>query len=298
LSYTVGVDSDESRPAKLLVTDRNILNGATGVNPPAGAPTDPACLVIGRNPISGGLEGSPAEVSGLFAPLSNLGKLQATGVDATINYRRDLGTIMGAPAKFNLSASGNHTIHAKFQATPTSLDRECAGFYSVNCGPSAGEVIPKWTANTRGTLSFGRVDLSLLWRYIHKVKFEPAQLAADIAAAEAANVDENGDPLPLEDQGCPNFETDAGDAIDNGGGACLIDTRFRQIKAHHYFDLSTRFNVNEHFDLTFTVMNLLDKDPPVVGGTIGTTTMNGGNTYPSTYDPLGRRFAASARIKF
>jgi iron complex outermembrane recepter protein len=251
--------------------------GTTPTSPPAGAPTDPACLVIGRNPISGGLEGSPAEVSGLFAPLSNLGKLVAKGVDATINYRRDLGSIMGAPTKLNISASGNHTISARFQATPTSVDRECAGFYSVNCGPSAGEIIPKWTANTRATLSLGRADLSLLWRYIHKVQLEPLQLQSDLDAAIAAECE---DPAGEDPDGC------------------MIDPRFRKIKAHNYFDLSTRFNVNEHFDLTFTVMNLLDKDPPVVGGTVGTTTMNGGNTYPSTYDPLGRRFAASARIKF
>ena len=165
--------------------------------------------------------------------------------------------------------------------------------YSVNCGPSAGEVIPKWTANTRGTLSLGRMDLSLLWRYIHKVKLEPAQLEADRAAAQAANEAALAEDPTLPDDELPCFDFDGTDP-----GGCIIDPRFRSIKAHHYFDLATRFNVNEHFDFTFTIMNLLDKKPPVVGGTVGTTTMNGGNTYPSTYDALGRRFAASARGKF
>jgi outer membrane receptor protein involved in Fe transport len=73
---------------------------------------------------------------------------------------------------------------------------------------------------------------------------------------------------------------------------------FNRIKAFHYIDFSTRFNVNEHFDLTFTVQNLFDKDPPIVGNNAGTSAFNSGNTYPSTYDPLGRRFAAGARIKF
>ena len=73
---------------------------------------------------------------------------------------------------------------------------------------------------------------------------------------------------------------------------------FIRIPAFHYFDFSTRFNVNEHFDLTFTVQNLFDKDPPIVGNNAGTSAFNSGNTYPSTYDPLGRRFAAGARIKF
>jgi outer membrane receptor protein involved in Fe transport len=73
---------------------------------------------------------------------------------------------------------------------------------------------------------------------------------------------------------------------------------FGRIKAHNYFDLSTRFEVNENFDMTFTVQNLLDKDPPVVGSTVGSTAFNSGNTYPSTYDALGRRFAVGARLKF
>ena len=73
---------------------------------------------------------------------------------------------------------------------------------------------------------------------------------------------------------------------------------FNKVKAFNYFDFATRFNVNEHFDLTFTVTNLLDKKPPIVGNTAGTTSSNSGNTFPAMYDPLGRRFTAGARIKF
>ena len=47
-----------------------------------------------------------------------------------------------------------------------------------------------------------------------------------------------------------------------------------------------------------SVFNLFDKKPPVVGGTVGSTSYNGGNTYPSSYDALGRRYAVSARLKF
>jgi outer membrane receptor protein involved in Fe transport len=93
---------------------------------------------------------------------------------------------------------------------------------------------------------------------------------------------------------------DAGCADPTGADpdGCVIDPQFRKISAKSYFDLTARFNVNEHFDLTFTVMNLFDKNPPIVGNSVGSTTFNSGNTFPSTYDPLGRRFAAGARIKF
>ena len=73
---------------------------------------------------------------------------------------------------------------------------------------------------------------------------------------------------------------------------------FGKIKAFNWFDLATRFAVSDNLDITLTVQNLLDKRPPIVGSTIGSASFNSGNTYPSTYDALGRRFAASARLKF
>jgi outer membrane receptor protein involved in Fe transport len=73
---------------------------------------------------------------------------------------------------------------------------------------------------------------------------------------------------------------------------------FRSIDSYNYFDFTTRFNVTDNFDMTVTVLNLLDKDPPLLGSSVGTTTFNSGNTFPSTYDALGRRFAVGGRIKF
>jgi iron complex outermembrane recepter protein len=261
-----------------------------------GTATNPACLVIRRNPITGGLSGDPSDTPGLFAPLSNLGKIETSGFDATLNYRRSLGTLIGAPARLNLALSGNHLLESKFQATPSSINRECAGFYSVNCDPPN----PKWTGNTRATLSLGRVDMSVLWRYIHKVRFEEAQLEADIANASDNPILTSG-PFAGQRGPCIPGTIPRPDPLGPGGvdpGGCIVDPEFRKIKAHNYFDFTSRFNVNEHFDLTFTIQNLLDKKPPLLGGTVGTTTFNGGNTYPATYDPLGRRFAAGARVKF
>jgi outer membrane receptor protein involved in Fe transport len=251
--------------------------GATPTNPPAGAATNPACTNIGRNPISGGLDGPPDTTLGLPTVSSNLGTILTDGVDVTANYRRTLGSVFGTTAKINLAFGGNYTRRSTFQATPTAVNRECTGFYSVNCL----SIQPKYSFNQRTTLSLGRVDTSLLWRYIHKTRLEPLQFQNDLAAC-----------------GANPPQTDAADRISNGGGACLIDTRFRSIKAYNYFDLSTRFNVTDNFDMTVTVTNLFDKDPPTVGGTVGSTAFNGGNTYPSTYDALGRRFAVGARLKF
>jgi iron complex outermembrane receptor protein len=73
---------------------------------------------------------------------------------------------------------------------------------------------------------------------------------------------------------------------------------FNRIPAYNYFDLTARFEVNENFSMTVGASNLFDKTPPIVGNTAGATTYNSGNTYPSTYDALGRRFSVSAHVKF
>ncbi|MDO9488189.1 MAG: TonB-dependent receptor, partial [Sphingomonadaceae bacterium] len=143
----------------------------------------------------------------------------------------------------------------------------------------------------RTTLGFGDVDVSLLWRFLDKVRYEDAQFADDVAAADGANRNAAGALLPVAQQGCPDFQ-----GVDAGG--CLVDPAFRQIKATHYFDLSTRFGVTENISLTFSVENLTDKKPPNVGSLVGTAAANSGNTYPSTYDALGRKFAVSARVRF
>jgi len=246
--------------------------GASGAN----SATDPACTSIRRNPITGGLDGDPATTGGLFGQTNNLGRLYTDGFDLLLNYNTDLGF-----ASLDWSFVGNWTRHSKFNsnvANPDSINRECVGYYSVNCS-FTGSIQPEFQFSQRFTLGFDKVDVSLLWRWQDAVSFEPLQLAADIAAAQAAP-DDCPDPTGADD------------------GGCVVDPQFRKIKAAHYFDLTTRFNVTENLTFTMTVQNLLDKKPPLVGNTIGSTTYNSGNTFPSSYDALGRRYAVSAKLKF
>ncbi|MFL6855063.1 MAG: TonB-dependent receptor, partial [Sphingomicrobium sp.] len=184
-----------------------------------------------------------------------------------------------------LSFVGNWTRNSEFNsnvANPDSFFRECAGFYSVNCS-FTGSIQPKLQFSQRTTLTMGKVDLSLLWRWIDAVKVEPRQLEADLAAAIAAGTN------PVT--GCPDPEG----ADPNG---CMIDEEFRKIPSEHYFDLTARFNATDNMTFTITVQNLLDNQPKVVGNTIGSTTFNSGNVFPSTYDALGRRYAVGAKLKF
>lgn len=237
----------------------------------AASATDPACTVIRRNPITGGLDGDPAITQGLFAPLDNLGKLATDGVDLIMNYNRDLGF-----GKLALSFVGNYTAHSKFQATPSGLNRDCVGYYSVNCS-FTGSIQPEFQFSQRTTMTFGKLDVSLLWRWIDSVQFEPAQYDADLAAAI--------------DAGC----TDPEGADPDG---CMVEPEFRSIPSEHYFDLTLRFNVTDNLTFTASAQNIFDNKPKLLGNTIGATSYNSGNVYPSTYDALGRRYAVAARLKF
>jgi outer membrane receptor protein involved in Fe transport len=50
--------------------------------------------------------------------------------------------------------------------------------------------------------------------------------------------------------------------------------------------------------MRFGINNLFDKKPPVIGNDYGGTTENSGNTFPATYEPLGRSFFAGVNMRF
>ena len=206
------------------------------------------CNTIGRNPLNGSLNGG-AETPGLPLFLSNSGRIDTSGLDVSLNYRRDIGFGI-----IDIGFIANYTFEQKFQATPASINRECVGYYSVNCGLS-GSLQPEFQFNQRTTLSIGDIDVSYLWRHIDSVEVEPLVASGF-----------------LED--------------------------FQHIGSVDYFDLALRFEPDERMTFTVTVANLFDKQPPIVGNTIGSTAFNSGNTYPSTYDALGRRYTAGVRLRF
>lgn len=66
-----------------------------------------------------------------------------------------------------------------------------------------------------------------------------------------------------------------------------------RIDDYDVFDLAIGFNVNDNFTLNLGVNNIFDKDPPVIGDN-----QEQANTYPGTYDVLGRDFFVSAQFRF
>ena len=207
-----------------------------------------ACTGIRRNPETGNLFGNVGTTFGLPLVLTNQGRLEGSGIDATASYAYDISNI----GTLSYNGSLNWTEQSLFQSSPNALNRDCTGFYSTNCG----SVQPEFMANQRLTLQTSvlkrDVDVSLLWRFIDEMNAEPA-------------------------------------------GASAFLPEFRTMDAANYLDLSVRGNITDEFEFTLGIMNIADRQPDVVGSNIGTTSFNTGNIYPSTYDPLGRRYSLTLR---
>lgn len=221
-------------------------NFATTPSVTSASSSDPACTSIRRNPATGNLFGDVSTTFGLPQVLSNLGTIETDGVDLTVAYQKDFDF-----ATWNSSFNGNWTNKSLFQATPSSINRECVSFYSSNCA----SIQPEFSFNWRNTMSFDDVSVSLFWRWIDSVEVEPLV-------------------------------------------ASSFQPEFQNAGAEHYFDLTARYDVTDFFRLTVGVNNLLNNKPPFTGSSIGATGFNSGNTFPSTYDVLGRRYSATARFQF
>lgn len=73
---------------------------------------------------------------------------------------------------------------------------------------------------------------------------------------------------------------------------------FQQISSRDWFDLYGSWNVLDNVRISGGVVNLFDKEPPVVGNEAADTRSNSGNTFPSHYDTLGRIYSLGLRVTF
>ncbi|WP_396595441.1 TonB-dependent receptor plug domain-containing protein [Brevundimonas sp. R86498] len=228
----------------------DVLNGCytTAFNP--NFEFNAQCALIGRNPNNGTLNG--VESPGIALVSSNLGKERASGYDFTAAYLMDLVDfgLSDRWGTLNLSFSANYVTANEFQATPTSINRDCIGFYSVAC------VQPNFELKTssRATWNLGDFGFSVQWRHQDEVIEEPGGTVFPEAAAS--------------------------------------------IDAYNYFDLTGRWDLNDAVRLTVTVSNLTDEQPPILGSGVGTTAFNNGNTFPQTYDTLGRYYTGGITLRF
>lgn len=247
--YKIDIEKAVSSPS---TTD--ILDGCYSAAQNPGLTLNAACGMIGRNTINGTFNG--VESSGVLTPQSNLGTQSTSGWDLNAAYRFNANQV-GLESKwgsFDVSFNYNQVQEYKFRATPTSIERDCLGYYSVACNNVVNAPVFKRKFNQRTNWSIGSFVVGYNWRYMSAVNEEP-------------------------------------------GGQDFLPA-FAHIKAFNYLDLNGVYNFNKNIRINLSIKNATDKKPPIVGGTIGGTGPNSGNTFPQTYDAVGRYFTVGATVKF
>lgn len=189
---------------------------------------------------------------------TNIGSVETKGFDFNGVY----GTRVGHHGVLALNLVGT-LLSAYTVNNGISAAYDCAGYF----GPTCGSPMPKWRHQAR--LSFTTPDnwgVSLQWRFIGPVDVQYLSPSPTLAGSYY------------------NFSS--------------------HINGQSYFDLSVSKKFANHLQLRAGVNNLFDKDPPLVtsGSQLGRSACAGvvcnGNTYPGTYDALGRYIYSSVTLDF
>jgi iron complex outermembrane receptor protein len=194
----------------------------------------------------------------------NFGALTTRGIDVKLNYRQPLPF-----GSLSVALEGTKLMNLGVQPLTDGPSYNCTGFFGTICGASN----PAWrhVLNTTWATPWDALDVTLRWRYIGTASSE----------LTSSNPQLSGVGLPLT----------------------------QRISAYNYLDLTAQFALYKNVSLQLGVNNITDKDPPIIdsgGGGFGsncpTITSNGsscnGNTWPGTYDALGRFLFAHVTAKF
>ena len=221
----------------------------------------PSCGLIHRDPAHSLWLSAQGFVTDLP---NNVGGIKTSGIDVNVAHRLNLGGIG------SLSSSFIGTYLDKY-VTDNGLTApyDCAGFFGSICSGgtvSSSAPMPHWRHKMRETLTTPfDLGISLQWRMVGKVKHE--RLSDDTSLQS---------------------------------GAPPTDPFFQKKDAQHYFDLSATYSLMDRVNLRAGINNILDNDPPLITSSAGSCPAGpcNGNTYPGTWDALGRLVWLGATIDF
>jgi len=189
-----------------------------------------------------------------------------TGVDAAyVNAASYLasGIDFGVHYGFDLSDNmGALNLGLDGSYTLASKERDATFLPERDCKGLAGLTCkrpdPIWRFTQTTSWAYGPLDLSMHIRYLSGLKQDSIKLS----------------------------------------GVAPSDFKKPTIPSYAYVDLQGSYAVTSFLTVRAGVINLTDKDPPVVGTGWGGTAENSGNTLPATYDPIGRRYYVGATVRF
>ena len=233
----------------------NAINapGADVIKLACGQTLDPTtCGLIHRNPSTGALW---TEGTYVVDTTANIGLVHTAGVDVDMAYRLD----MHSAGRLDFSLIGTYTKEFIYQPIP-GVSYDCAGLYGPVCnavttfGSGGTGPLNRWrhTFRTTWETPYQGLSFSVAWRFYSSVGLD----------AYSSQKFLNNPSLQY-----PTDET--------------FSTR-------SYIDIAGSWRFAEKFTLRAGINNLLDKDPPINGSSNCPTGQCNGNTWPQTYDALGR----------
>lgn len=188
-----------------------------------------------------------------------------TGVDSTdrnIGYMRSKGIDFTAAYGFQMGSFGNLALSLNLTHQIANELQFTPTADVIDCVGLVGKVclrpMPEVQWMQTSTWTYGPVAVQLRWRHIDEITQDAVAL----------------------------------------GNAPASDYMVPVIDSFDYFDLSGSYDLTDGITLRAGIQNVFDKDPPVVGNDYGGTTENSGNTFPATYDVIGRSFFVSATARF
>ena len=228
--------------------------------------TPASCALVHRDP-SGSIWLTPG---GFVNDLNlNTGGVETRGTEINAGY----STGIGKWGKISAVFQGTY-LHSYFVDNGLTEPFECAGLYGPICSANTGGPVPNWKHKARVTWTSPKgFSLSGQWRYIGAVVNEQVtsnpSLANTNLTSAAANV------------------------------------RGRRIPSYSYFDIAATAKVADHYNFRIGVNNAFDIQPPLVPSAANSSSLNGcasvvcnGNTYPGTYDALGRYIYLGMTLDF
>ncbi len=189
---------------------------------------------------------------------ANTGGLQTSGVDFAASYDTELPWGLWENAS-RLVVTTNWTHTEELIGTPVQAFPNVTNNCVGAFGQTCGEPVPEWKGVTRATLTTGPLAVSLRHRYVGEVTDDRYL-------------------LPLRRGATPP----AFDSLTNP----VVDPQ-------HYFDVSFRYELGDKIQFFGGINNVEGKDPPV----LGSATVRA-NTWPATYDILGRQYFLGATVAF
>ena len=221
------------------------------------------CTKIHRTPGNGSLWLS--QTGFIETTNTNIGGLRTKGFDINGTYSHRIGGMGTLNVAYVATILKDLTINTGIDPAATNLDGQfnCAGFYGNTCGSFlTGAPNPKYRHKLRVgfTLPNG-LGLSGQWRYFSSVKNDALSTDCDLGCGTSAPAN-------------------------------------AQIKSQSYFDLALTARVADRFNFRIGANNILDSDPPVVGGEVSNAPFGNGNTFPQVYDALGRYLFAGVTVDF